>query len=172
MADIRPIQTSYAGCLFRSRLEARWAVFFDALGIEWEYEPEGFETTAGNYLPDFRIQLYFPFPAWTWFEVKPDEAPDDPRHAAFVAAGNYLTIARGIPRSYEDQAVRDYLTTYDPPGRYGAKRVTFWAHVNGKVTTFGSLLDGERNPAVDAAYAAARSARFEFGGAITDARQR
>ncbi len=39
---MRPIETKYKGCRFRSRLEARWAVFFDALGIKWRYEPEGF----------------------------------------------------------------------------------------------------------------------------------
>ena len=39
---MRPIETKYKGCRFRSRLEARWAVFFDALGIKWWYEPEGF----------------------------------------------------------------------------------------------------------------------------------
>lgn len=44
--DIKAIETCYAGCRFRSRLEARWAVFFDALGLEWEYEPEGFELPA------------------------------------------------------------------------------------------------------------------------------
>ena len=39
---MRPIETNYRGCRFRSRIEARWAVFFDALGFEWWYEPEGF----------------------------------------------------------------------------------------------------------------------------------
>ncbi len=39
---VRAIETKYKGCRFRSRLEARWAVFFDALGIKWWYEPEGF----------------------------------------------------------------------------------------------------------------------------------
>jgi hypothetical protein len=29
------IPTRYKGYHFRSRLEARWAVFFDALGIKW-----------------------------------------------------------------------------------------------------------------------------------------
>ncbi len=38
MNKIKPIETRYAGCRFRSRLEARWTVFFDHLGIEWEYE--------------------------------------------------------------------------------------------------------------------------------------
>lgn len=50
---IKAIETSYKGYRFRSRLEARWAVFFDALGIAWEYEPEGFELPSGRYLPDF-----------------------------------------------------------------------------------------------------------------------
>jgi hypothetical protein len=40
---VRPIETEYKGFRFRGRLEARWAVFFDAAGIEWQYEVEGFE---------------------------------------------------------------------------------------------------------------------------------
>lgn len=47
------IPTRYADTLFRSRLEARWAVFFDSLGIPWRYEFEGYQTNAGWYLPDF-----------------------------------------------------------------------------------------------------------------------
>lgn len=50
---IKAIETQYNGYRFRSRLEARWAVYFDAMGIEYEYEPEGFNTGFGNYLPDF-----------------------------------------------------------------------------------------------------------------------
>lgn len=51
---IKAIETRYAGCLFRSRLEARWAVFFDTLGVRWEYEKEGYDLgEAGWYLPDF-----------------------------------------------------------------------------------------------------------------------
>lgn len=72
--DIRAIETRYAGCHFRSRLEARWAVFFDTANIRWEYEPEGFEDTRWSdendcsptrYLPDF----YLPDTS-TWVEVK------------------------------------------------------------------------------------------------------
>ena len=59
MAEIKPIETFYKGYRFRSRLEARWAVFFDSLGIEWEYEPEGFQLPSGAcYLPDFRVKCY------------------------------------------------------------------------------------------------------------------
>jgi hypothetical protein len=53
---ILPIETRYHGCRFRSRLEARWAVFFDSLGLRWEYEREGYDLgRQGKYLPDFWI---------------------------------------------------------------------------------------------------------------------
>lgn len=55
---IPPIETKYAGVRFRSRLEARWAVFFDELGVSWEYEPESYRSSDGRvYIPDFRLQL-------------------------------------------------------------------------------------------------------------------
>ncbi len=66
---MKPIQTSYKGCKFRSRLEARWAVFFDSLGIIWEYEKEGFVLSTGDtYLPDFWLPQLDCF-----FEVKGTE---------------------------------------------------------------------------------------------------
>jgi len=63
---IKAIQTGYNGYLFRSRLEARWAVFFDTLGIEYQYEPEGFDLDGTWYLPDF----WLPFKQ-SWVEIKP-----------------------------------------------------------------------------------------------------
>ena len=54
--DIKAIETKYNGYKFRSRLEARWAVFFDAATIKYEYEPEGYELTDDvRYLPDFYL---------------------------------------------------------------------------------------------------------------------
>lgn len=53
---MRPIQTDYNGLRFRSRLEARWAVFFDAASIRYQYELEGYELEGGaRYLPDFYL---------------------------------------------------------------------------------------------------------------------
>lgn len=50
------IETEFKGYRFRSRVEARWAVFFDYLGIKFDYEPEGFEWPGvGRYLPDFYL---------------------------------------------------------------------------------------------------------------------
>lgn len=57
---IKAIETSYAGHRFRSRLEARWAVFFDALGWSWKYEHEGYEIGLFDklrWLPDFEITV-------------------------------------------------------------------------------------------------------------------
>ena len=63
---IKPIETIYAGSRFRSRLEARWAVFFNWLKIRYVYEPQGYELSDGTkYLPDF----YLP-DSDTFFEVK------------------------------------------------------------------------------------------------------
>lgn len=59
---IQAIPTRYKGYHFRSRLEARWAVFFDALGIKWEYEPQGYALDGVPYLPDFRITAMTDFP--------------------------------------------------------------------------------------------------------------
>ncbi len=64
--DIKPIETIYNGYRFRSRLEARWAVFFDTAGIQYEYETEGFDLGKnGWYLPDFYLKDF----CW-WVEVK------------------------------------------------------------------------------------------------------
>ena len=53
---IRAIETEYKGYRFRSRLEARWAVFFDAMGAQWDYEPQGYRLPSGRgYLPDFLL---------------------------------------------------------------------------------------------------------------------
>lgn len=53
---IKPIETEYNGHKFRSRLEARWAVFFDKASIKYTYEAKGYEDENGNrYLPDFYL---------------------------------------------------------------------------------------------------------------------
>lgn len=67
--SIRAIETSFKGYRFRSRLEARYAVFLDALGVRYEYEKEGFELEdAGRYLPDFWLPDLH-----VWLEVKGQE---------------------------------------------------------------------------------------------------
>lgn len=64
--EIKAIETIYNGYKFRSRLEARWAVFFDNAGIKYEYEPEGFTDGDLCYLPDFYLPEHN-----VYVEVKP-----------------------------------------------------------------------------------------------------
>lgn len=64
---ITPIETEYRGTRFRSRLEARWAIFFDNMKLEWTYEPESFDLGSYLYKPDFWIPDIMCF-----CEVKPD----------------------------------------------------------------------------------------------------
>lgn len=63
---LEPIQTAYKGYRFRSRLEARYAVLLDSVGVNWLYETEGYELSCGRYLPDFYIPSIDAF-----MEVKP-----------------------------------------------------------------------------------------------------
>lgn len=55
---MKAIETKWKGYRFRSRTEARWAVFFEAAGIDFEYEPEGYVLPSGPYLPDFRLRTF------------------------------------------------------------------------------------------------------------------
>ena len=49
---IAAIETEYRGIKFRSRLEARWAAFFDQCGWSWQYEP----VDLNGWMPDFSIE--------------------------------------------------------------------------------------------------------------------
>jgi hypothetical protein len=82
---IKAIETYYKGYRFRSRLEARWAVFFDAMGLRWEYEPQGFNLPDCSpeyndnvkwtkYLPDFLLP-----DLQCWCEVKGNITMDNVR---------------------------------------------------------------------------------------------
>ena len=58
------IPTTYADVRFRSRLEARWAAFFDLLKWPWHYEP----LDLNGYIPDFVLDFHEPL----LVEVKPE----------------------------------------------------------------------------------------------------
>ena len=48
--------TEYKGVMFRSRLEARYAAFFDLVGWEWDYEPHD----LSGWIPDFLVKFKCP----------------------------------------------------------------------------------------------------------------
>lgn len=102
---IAALPTEYRGTRFRSKLEAQWAAFFDALKIGWWPEPGGFTFALGEcYRPDFKIQIG---QHCYWFEVKGEQPPGDLRfYGAFaVATERDLILAIGdLPRV--DEIVR------------------------------------------------------------------
>lgn len=93
--NIKAIETAYKGYRFRSRLEARWAVYFDAEGMEWEYEKEGFHPPSGPYLPDFWLPQ-----VRMWAEVKGRDFHGDEVlkcHELAVGSGYPCLLLNGAP---------------------------------------------------------------------------
>lgn len=118
---IKAIPTMYRGTQFRSRLEARWAEFFDRIGLVWQYEPEGYETSAGRYLPDF----YLPHvhhrgrPASLFFEVKPTRptATEDMKLTALVCGtGIAAVVPAGMPGGGKTEFLIEYKPYEGPDG--------------------------------------------------------
>lgn len=93
MNTVQVIPTEYHNTQLRSRLEARWAVCFDTLGIRWEYEPEAFGDGKQGYLPDFWLPEQK-----TYVEIKPSGDLDYGRTAlACVATGRPVIALFGRP---------------------------------------------------------------------------
>lgn len=156
--ELAPIETAYRGYRFRSRLEARWAVYFDTLEYRWEYEPEGFHLPSGEYLPDFRVdadRAGYP----TWWEVKPSlpaasaHRPLDPRWVELVHYTQLpVVVTFGLPG----------------PDDLGWPALVIGRTADGcAVQTQGLVTDWNR-----AAFVAARSARFERHGTDPSAQPR
>lgn len=74
------IPTTYRGTNFRSRLEGRWAAFFDLVGWRWTYEP----LDANGWIPDFLIHGAEPF----LVEVGPCATEPEYRKKAAKALAN------------------------------------------------------------------------------------
>lgn len=166
---MKAIETKYRGFRFRSRLEARWAVFFDALGIRWDYEPEGYQLNTGEwYLPDFFVHFAarnfcgakFPRGGY-WIEIKPT-APDvlTVQKLADVCIGTSHSgyILWGSPWAYGSCTLsrRGGPAQYAPHPMQSADVEIQW----GRFATAGSssdYADGLRG------VLAAKGARFEHG---------
>lgn len=149
---LKAIETVYNGYRFRSRLEARWAVFFDALDIEYRYEPEGFDLGNGvYYLPDFWLPT-----GEVWIEVKGSEPIDEEISKATRLA------------QQGDHPVAIFWGDFTMVGQWDVfycckdEDGVFWSHTNKGVweilTGTSSEWGKER---LGAANIAARHARFE-----------
>jgi hypothetical protein len=162
---IKAIETRYKGYRFRSRLEARWAVFFDALEIAWEYEPEGFDLGEhGRYLPDFYLSAL-----GVWVEIKPNTGFDE------IAFGKCEALARlskettflvfGTPYTNEHIV---YTNGTDPDFNLTGRLTETREEGRGYVLSITDqnrriVLQTASAPDLAYAFACARSARFEHG---------
>lgn len=99
-------------------------MFFDALGLTWDYEPEGYSLPSGGYLPDFWLP-------WqnAWFEVKGQWGGYDGREQALAgelaeATGRTVFIAYGpLPRTLDPQG-HDWSTNIGDSIQYRASKET------------------------------------------------
>ncbi len=183
MNSIKAIPTTFKGHRFRSRLEARWAVFFDQLSIKYEYELEGYSLPSGAaYLPDFYLPDLDVF-----VEIKPhDKFPfaELEKIVEFALAGDRnLLLITGTPTN-EAMYLLNRTTTSptdeftDEGDELPAEELTpfflhtqkDWSGVKFGVTPFSrnwTLLFSDLPPNDDAALMfallQAKGARFEFG---------
>jgi len=189
---LKAIETKYKGYRFRSRLEARWAVFLDQLGIGWEYEKEGIELSSGQrYLPDFWVPCprYFSKESGYWLEIKATEPTENEQQKCFTLAkdtGHIVLLAYGSPTNeqfhkYSFDPVRENKSAIDVQVNHSKEtsqevaaflklvgnspgEQLFFAHF--EIATrfwFGQKNEDFDHQVYEAAIKAARAARFEHG---------
>lgn len=161
---MKPIETRYSGYRFRSRLEARVAVWLDALGWRWEYEPEGYDLDGVYYLPDFLIRYDGERGGKIWLEVKALEpTAEEKLKASRLAAATDTAVLFQIGTPDPEKTVYG-LDGFDEHGKYCASLASLSSYCKSKWNRPGWLIYDEQVSAEDrqACYAA-RSARFEHG---------
>ena len=166
--DIKPIETVYNGYRFRSRLEARWAVFFDAAGIEYEYEPQGYVFDDGTkYLPDFFLPDFN-----IYCEIKACRELDDGKAEkfAFTPESAGVLVCYGQPCDHDLRFMTFYECNdggagcYDTDwGPYGSVMITEYLDGSGPCI----YVDDGRSERVF--YQASRvGCAYEMAGSVAD----
>jgi hypothetical protein len=129
--EIKAKRTWYKNEFFRSRLEARWAIFFDELGIKWRYEPEYDDVEFGGfriyYKPDFYLADYE-----LWVEVKPVDISrisdgDIRKIVGWTKQELEMLVLIGEPRILDESSKPHYLYTYNPKRK---KPIIIHSHVS------------------------------------------
>lgn len=187
VTTIKAIETVYPwpdGPRYRSRLEARYAVFFDSLNLRYEYEPEGYELWGNRrYLPDFWLP-----DLRSWIEIKGDVPTDDEENLMYDLVGMRDSIGHifyGLPGEYE--GISFCWDLGDSSGGQSAPSPSFWTvctqcesigiHIaNSNDLYFDEMfrvplrfcscapdLTSLHHPKLTKATRAARQARFEHG---------
>lgn len=137
---IPAIPTYYNGLLYRSRLEAKWAAFFDFLGWEFDYEPEPFKTWS----PDFvihSIDCYVEVKPILMWEGAIEKIKPYAKELRCGLLSDHLQvgsdayyIGKYLPRDYKegDLILRDFTIQYR--GNFTPKIIRqYWAEAQNKV---------------------------------------
>lgn len=182
---IKAIETYYKGYYFRSRLEARWAVFFDACGVKWEYEPEGYDIDGVWYLPDFLLHnVIFNHAAYSrgndlYVEVKGNMTQEDAIKIKSFSNERPLLVVGEIPIGENVyslcESMQSNKTQFDvTPFNFETIDGDWFAaypgiDLDGEFEIFGddsSYIDAMDKKLTVNAYRKARCARFEGGDSI------
>jgi hypothetical protein len=179
---MQPIETNYKGFRFRSRSEARWAVFLDTIQISWRYEEQGFDLNGTGYLPDFWV------PDWNaWVEIKgPKPTPEEIDKCRLLseASGKLVLLVSGDPWIEGERKLYDVMLFSKPEdhrhmsegwefgeGRRNSREIWLVSDDLGAFTLNSIPHDGDHKYPLSGSYAytiveglkAARGARFEHG---------
>ena len=184
---VKPIQTKYSGHKFRSRLEARWAVFFNNLNVKWGYEMEGYDLGDGVcYLPDFWLPdidiRSTKTSHGTFIEIKSDQYDFDPKetkYSKFVGGlKTGLVLCCGLPDvldfdsngtaheflycDYFEEVRQDNPMVFCKCYKCGKMKFEFPESNYLHCDDCGGKCD-YKHPDIHLAINAAKEARFEFG---------
>lgn len=177
MTQIQAIETVYKNYRMRSRLEARWAVFFDAMDEEWQYEPEGYDLNGIYYLPDFYLPRLKCF-----IEIKGQQPTKEELNKCSLFrdyVGKAIAIFHGLPS--ENQGMWFCWDQSESAGssewevelcETGTDTMTFCVEDNGNRQFYMSEFSDDFDPMLNYPYRdykfmlalnAAKQARFEHG---------
>ncbi len=108
-----PAMAEYKGRRFRNRREARWGVFFDTLGLRWDYEPEVFDLPSGHSIfPTFWIPCETFLDGGYWIRIPASTPTGIEIHACAglsLGTGHITAIFCGTPHERTDTHSIDVL---------------------------------------------------------------
>ncbi len=168
---MRALEATYKDQRFRSRLEAKWCIFWDALAVRWEYEPEALELDGFAYIPDFWLPDYK-----VWVEIKGTIHNDE-------AGGQMVLKASELARQSSRPVILCFHEPYDPKcavftnrGMYSDSRWTICALCGGlalgvKGDSFSCVWCPRRHDTTPLTFSELRTARRSLYNAAVAARQ-
>ena len=174
---MRIVETEYAGHLFHSCLEARWAVFLNAVRADWKYEPEEYVLDNGfRCLPDFQVRSVRFYRAGDMsatdiaIEVKDVMDPASEAKIEVYAGERPILVLGGLPHGPNYAAGLSYglkgvgtVALLEP---FSCRFVVPGVDDDGRFALFDvgwPALAHLDSAATQSAYAKAAMARFEFG---------